>query len=160
VLSAGDGVVVRLVKLESDDVEYPVRVIRDDGIHLVVRGPWAEPEARDIGVVRFEVADTFTEHYWRDRWYSIKEIRGRDGRLKGWYCDVTKPARVEPGLIVSEDLVLDLWVSPARATMLRLDEDEFEASGLRERDPEVARRALGAIEELERLVAEMAQALR
>ena len=26
----------------------------------------------------------FTEHYWRDRWYSIKEVRSQRGSLKGF----------------------------------------------------------------------------
>ncbi len=71
-LERGRSVDVRLIKTNRRDVEYPAEVDSDDGIHIVVRGPWAEPEARDLGFVRFEPDDVFTEHYWRDRWYSIK----------------------------------------------------------------------------------------
>jgi diadenosine tetraphosphate (Ap4A) HIT family hydrolase len=149
-LPAGDQVRVRLVKPTRADVEYPVVVIADDGNHLVVHGPWAEPEARDIGPVRFEPGDLFTEHYWRDRWYSIKEIRDASGVRKGWYCDVARPVRIQGGMIVSEDLDLDLWVSADRDTILRLDEADFEASGLPRTDPDAAEQALSAIEELER----------
>jgi hypothetical protein len=150
VLASGDAVRVRLVKPAKAHVEYPVVVIADDGNHLVVEGPWAEPEARDIGPVRFEPGDVFTEHYWRDRWYSIKEIRDASGVRKGWYCDVARPVRIEAGVIVSEDLDLDLWVSADGSTILRLDEADFEASGLSRTDPEAAEQALSAIEELER----------
>jgi hypothetical protein len=152
----GDRVRVRLVKPAKADVEYPVVVIGDDGNHVVVRGPWAEPEARDIGPVRFEPGDVFTEHYWRERWYSIKEVRGVSGAPKGWYCDVVRPALVDTGsrLIVSEDLVLDLWVSFDRATVVRMDEDEFAAGDLAGRDPEAARQALQALDELDRLARE------
>lgn len=150
-LSVSDRVRVRLVKPAKADVEYAVVVIADDGKHLVVEGPWAEPEARDIGPVRFEPGDVFTEHYWRDRWYSIKEVRDASGVRKGWYCDVARPVRIEGGVIVSEDLDLDLWVSADRGTILRLDEADFEGSGLGRTDPEAAQHALSAIEELERL---------
>jgi len=50
-----------------------------------------------------------------------------------------------------EDLDLDLWVSADRSAVLRLDEDEFAASGLAGRDPEAAAAAVAALDELERL---------
>jgi len=151
VLSPGSQVLVRLVKMARPAVEYEAEVLADDGGHVVVRAPWAEPEARDLGFVRFEPGDVFTEHYWRDRWYSVKEVRTQKGVLKGWYCDVARPARVENGLLVSEDLDLDLWVSADGRTVLRLDEDEYAAGGLAEADPAAATRALDALAELESL---------
>jgi len=150
-LHAGSPVRVRLAKLVHPDVEYDAVVISDDGNHLVVRGPWAEPEPRDLGFVRFEPGDVFTEHYWRDRWYSIKEVRGDGGVRKGWYCDVARPVRVEGTELVSADLELDLWVSADGRQILHLDEDEFAASGLAETDPEAATQARRAMAELERL---------
>jgi hypothetical protein len=150
-LPPGSRARVSLVKRHPPDVEYPVVVVADDGTHVVVRGPWSLAEARDLGYVRFEPGDVFTEHYWRDRWYSVKEVRGRGGALKGWYCDVARPVRVREGLLVSEDLDLDLWVSADRRTLLRLDEDDFAASGLQDRDPAAAAAARRALEELERL---------
>jgi hypothetical protein len=152
VLRAGDRVKVRLIKHDKPDVEYSAVVLGDDGNHVVVQGPWAEPEARDIGPVRFEPGDVFTEHYWRDRWYSIKAVSDAHGTPKGWYCDVARPALVEPrsGQIVSHDLVLDLWASADGATVARLDDDEFAAGDLVASDPEAARHALHALDELER----------
>ncbi len=150
-LAPGSQVRVRLVKAIRPNVEYDAVVIGDDGVHIVVRGPWAEEEARDLGFVRFEPGDVFTEHYWRDRWYSIKEVRDQGGILKGWYCDVARPVRVDDGLLVSEDLDLDLWVSADGRTVLRLDEDEFAASGRTMTDPVAATQALDALAELERL---------
>jgi SAM-dependent methyltransferase len=126
-------------------------VVADDGSHIVVRAPWAEPEARDLGFVRFEPGDVFTEHYWRERWYSVKEVRTAAGVEKGWYCDVARPVLVEDGLLVSEDLDLDLWVSADGGTVLRLDEDEYAAGGLAESDPAAATHARAALAELERL---------
>jgi hypothetical protein len=150
-LSPGRRVRIRLVKAVHADVEYDAQVLADDGGHVVVRGPWAEPEARDLGFVRFEPGDVFTEHYWRDRWYSVKEVRTEDGVLKGWYCDVARPVRIEDGMLVSEDLHLDLWLSADGKNILRLDEDEFAAGGLAEADPAAATRALEALAELELL---------
>lgn len=153
-LAVGSEVRVRLVKAPRPDVEYPAVVLSDDGTHLVVEAPWAGAPARDLGFVRFEQGDVFTEHYWRDRWYSIKEVRDAAGALKGWYCDVTRPARAAAGLLVVDDLDLDLWRSADGRTILRLDEEDFIASGLTQRDPVAAGQARRALDELERLARE------
>ncbi|PHQ48586.1 DUF402 domain-containing protein [Streptomyces cinnamoneus] len=150
-LAAGTTVTVALEKAGRVKVRYPAAVVSDDGAHVVVRAPWAGEKDRDFGFVRFEGGDVFTEHYWRDRWYSVKEVRDAEGALKGWYCDVARPARVGPEGIAVEDLDLDLWLSGDRSAVLRLDEDEFAASGLAERDPEAARAAWRALDELEDL---------
>jgi hypothetical protein len=153
-LAPGGTVTVVLLKSRDRQVRYPATVERDDGVHAVVRAPWAGPPVRDFGFVRFERGDVFTEHYWRDRWFSVKEVRGPDGALKGWYCDVTRPAAVTAGTLTTRDLELDLWVSPDRSAVLRLDEDEFAESGLPESDPETAGRARRALDDLERLARE------
>ncbi len=93
----------------------------------------------------------FTEHYWRGRWFAIKEVRTAGGQLKGWYCDVTRPTRVAGDALVVDYLYLDLWRSADGGTVLRLDEDEFAESGLTERDPHAAGRARAALDELEQL---------
>jgi hypothetical protein len=150
-LAPGSSVTVSLVKQRHADVEYAAVVTFDDATHIVVRGLWSGDAAVDLGFVRFEPGDVFTEHYWRDRWYSVKEVRDGRGALKGWYCDVARPVRVREGLLVSEDLDLDLWVSADGRTILRLDEDDFASSGLSERDPPAAGEARRALDELERL---------
>ena len=66
-LAAGSSVTVSLVKQRGAGVEYPAEVLVDDGNHVVVRGLWSFGSARDLGFVRFEPGDVFTEHYWRDR---------------------------------------------------------------------------------------------
>jgi hypothetical protein len=142
---------VRLVKAGATKIRYPAELLGDDGDRLAVRAPWAGSGVRDFGFVCFEPGDVFTEYYWRDRWYSVKEVRAGDGTLKGWYCDITRPAVLaEDGREVSvEDLDLDLWVSADGTEILRLDEDEFEESGLAVRDPEAAAAAVRALDELE-----------
>ncbi|MFG3352358.1 DUF402 domain-containing protein [Streptomyces sp. NPDC048001] len=145
---------VRLLKRGGTKIRYPAAELFDDGTHLAVRAAWAAPGVRDFGFVRFEPGDVFTEHYRRDRWYAVKEVRAGTGELKGWYCDIARPAVREGAEVVVEDLDLDLWVSADGRTVLRLDEDEFAASGLRERDPEAAREAERALDTLEHLVRE------
>ena len=74
--------------------------------------------------------DRFVETFFTDKWYNIFEIYDRDdGALKGWYCNLTKPAIIEAGQVSYVDLALDLWVTPdGRQTVL--DEDELEELNL------------------------------
>ncbi|MEI7031410.1 DUF402 domain-containing protein [Streptomyces pratensis] len=146
-----EDVVVALGKGGRTKIRYPAELLHDDGVRITVRAPWAAPGVRDFGFVRFEPGDVFTEHYWRDRWFAVKEVRAGDGELKGWYCDVTRPGALADGVLAVEDLDLDLWVSADGSRILRLDEDEFGASGLAERDPAAAAAAVRALDELERL---------
>ncbi|MYY80403.1 MULTISPECIES: DUF402 domain-containing protein [unclassified Streptomyces] len=148
---SGDDVEVVLVKAGRTKIRYPAALLHDDGSHIAVRAPWAAPGVRDFGFVRFEPGDTFVEHYWRDRWYAIKEVYAADATLKGWYCDVTRPAVRDGAVLTVEDLDLDLWVSADRGTVLRLDEHEFAESGLAATDPEAATAAVHALDELEAL---------
>ncbi|QEV17277.1 DUF402 domain-containing protein [Streptomyces alboniger] len=142
---------IALVKAGRTKIRYPAELLDDDGTRITVRAPWAAPGVRDFGFVRFEPGDVFTEHFWRDRWYAIKEVYAADGTFKGWYCDVTRPAVREDGILTVEDLDLDLWCSADASTVLRLDEDEFEASGLPATDPPAASAARRALTELESL---------
>ena len=70
--------------------------------------------------------DRFVETFYSDKWYNIFAIYDRDdGSLKGWYCNITKPAIIEIDSVSYVDLALDLWVS-ANGKQTVLDEDEFE----------------------------------
>lgn|SRR5687767_817965 len=92
--------------------------------------------------------DRFVEHYYTDRWYNIFAVYDRDdGMLKGWYCNVGKPAVIEDGILSYVDLALDLWVSPdGKQTVL--DEDEFRGLEL---DEELHAGALKGLDELKKL---------
>ena len=70
--------------------------------------------------------DRFVETFYTDKWYNIFEIYDRDdGLLKGWYCNITKPAVIDADSVAYVDLALDLWVS-AHGKQTVLDEDELE----------------------------------
>ena len=69
--------------------------------------------------------DRFIEAFFSDRWYNIFEIRDRESSiLKGWYCDICKPAVIMEHQISYIDLALDLWVYPDGRQEV-LDEDIF-----------------------------------
>jgi predicted RNA-binding protein associated with RNAse of E/G family len=131
-------------------VTYHGELIRAEAGYLLVHALWERPPV-DLGYVVFEPGDHFYEHHYTTRWYNIFEVRGAAGALKGWYCNVARPAQVAGDVITSEDLELDLFVSPDRRDILRLDLDEFEARGLAASDPPAHAAALAALDELERM---------
>ncbi|MCS6939079.1 MAG: DUF402 domain-containing protein [Roseiflexaceae bacterium] len=144
-------VTVRLLKPEKNHtVAYQAEVIQMTPEYALVRAVWDRPRL-DLGYVTFETGDVFFEHFYASRWYNVFELRSAEGALKGWYCNVTRPATISAEAIISEDLDLDLFVSAQRDQLLRLDVEEFEARGLAQRDPQVYAVAHAALEELERL---------
>ena len=90
--------------------------------------------------------DRFVETYYTDRGYNIFEIYDRDDdSLKGYYCNITRPARFVDGRVEYVDLYLDLWVS-ADGIQTVLDEDEFLAAELDEATRKFAREALAELQ--------------
>jgi protein associated with RNAse G/E len=95
--------------------------------------------------ITLKKGDRFVETFYTDRWYNIFEIYDRDdGRLKGWYCNIGKPAVLEDGAVSYVDLALDLWVS-ADGKQTVLDEDEMERLKL---DESTRTLAFAALDEL------------
>lgn len=89
--------------------------------------------------------DRFIETYYTQRWYNIFEIYDRDdGSLKGWYCNICRPALIENGAVSFVDLALDLWVTP-QGEQVVLDEEEFAILPL---DSATRQNALMALEEV------------
>ena len=90
--------------------------------------------------------DRFVETFYSDRWYNIFEIHDRDDdTLKGWYCNVTRPAIFRDGQVFFDDLALDLWVA-ADGRQAVLDEDEYRALALSPADQAGALRALAQLQ--------------
>ena len=98
--------------------------------------------------VVFKTGDRFVEYYFTDRWYNTFTVHDRDdGNVKGWYCNVSKPAVFEEDIVSYIDLALDLWVSTdGKQTVL--DEDEFEGLNLND---ELKAGALDGLEKLKKL---------
>ncbi len=93
--------------------------------------------------------DRFVETFYSDRWYNIFEIHDRDdGHLKGWYCNIGKPAVIEDDFVSYVDLALDLWVS-ADGKQTVLDEDELEELDL---DDGLKQKVYDALRELQLLL--------
>ena len=98
--------------------------------------------------VVFKRGDRFVEYYYTDRWYNIFVIHDRDdGHIKGWYCNIGKPAVFEDSTVSYIDLALDLWVSTSGEQTV-LDEEEFEALELNDELRSGARKGLEELRQL------------
>jgi uncharacterized protein len=131
---------------------YQGQVIRRDAVSIVLEARW-QRDRLELPYIVLEPDDRFIEFYFTDRWYNIFEIHARAGdRLKGWYCNIARPAVFADGVLSAVDLALDLFVYPNGDT-LTLDEDEFDALNLERNDPEAWRQALAAVTQLRARIA-------
>jgi uncharacterized protein len=127
--------------------EYEALLLNHDEHSIVLEALFDRADMPFMDVV-FKMGDRFVEYYYTDRWYNIFVIHeGDTGNVKGWYCNIGKPAVFEDGIVSYIDLALDLWVSTSGDQTV-LDEDEFEALDLNE---ELKAGALKGLEELKQL---------
>lgn len=107
----------------------------------------------DTGYVVFKRGDRMTEWFYSDRWYNIFRLEDAgSGHLKGWYCNITRPAHISEDAIAADDLALDVFIDPAGGVQV-LDEDEFAALDL---PPDEQRAALAAVTALKTAVQDRA----
>ena len=127
-------------------IEYDGDELRRDENCVTLEAFFTRGDMPFMDVI-FKKGDRFVEYYYSDRWYNIFAIYDRDDRkLKGWYCNIGKPALIEDHVVSYVDLALDLWVSvDGKQTVL--DQDEFEALELRD---ELRRSALRGLEDLKK----------
>lgn len=105
----------------------------------------------DVSVRGLEIqhGDRFVERFYTDRWYNIFTIHdAASEEFKGWYCNITRPARFEGEHVYAEDLALDVIVFPD-GRWLVTDEEEFAALDL---EIEERRCALQAVTEIQAMV--------
>ena len=138
---------------------YQGKVIRREPGTLVLEARWQRGRLELSSGVILETGDRLIEFFFTDRWYSIFEIHaGTDDRLKGWYCNLSRPATLDGALcngatLAAVDLALDVFVYPNRQILL-LDEPEFEALGLQQSDLAAWRNVLAAVDELRAMAAQ------
>lgn len=143
-------ITIRKLNLAGQEVfAYSGEVVARTPTSVVVEALFTRYDRLDLGYTVFERNDRFVEYFYTDRWYNIFEIHAvRDDHLRGWYCNVARPAEIAQDTISAVDLALDVFIYPDGRTLL-LDEDEFEELNLDEAERQ---NALAAVAELERLV--------
>lgn len=139
--------IVTIVKLDPQGQEtwrYQGRMLSQEGSQIVVEA-YFDREDRLFHGMPLCKGDRWLETYYTDRWYNILEIHSRaDDALRGWYCNVSTPARLEGSMLSYHDLALDLLIFPDGRQIV-LDDDEFAGLSL---SPQERERALAALREL------------
>ena len=121
--------------------QYPARVLERGGDFVRLEAFFNRADM-ELGYTVFKRGDRFIETFYDDRWYNVFAVYDRDDyTLKGWYCNVSRPAQITATAVRCDDLALDLWAAPD-ATPLVLDEEEFAALPLTDDDRAQALAAL------------------
>jgi predicted RNA-binding protein associated with RNAse of E/G family len=124
--------------------QYEGDVVEQGATWVCLKARFARDDI-DAGYVVFRRGDCMTEWFYSDRWYNVFRLEDvDDGHLKGWYCNIGRPARLGAGLVAYDDLALDVFVTPG-GEVLVLDEDEFDALHLSEADTSASWAAVAAI---------------
>jgi predicted RNA-binding protein associated with RNAse of E/G family len=130
--------------------QYNGALIRKDSSSITLVAYFDRDDVEFHGL-HIRRGDRFIETFYSDRWYNIFAIYDANGnRLKGWYCNIARPANIEEGHVYAEDLALDLIVLPD-GNMHVLDEDEFAQLEL---NPEDHANAHSTLSHLQALAAE------
>ena len=141
--------VIKLNPRGEETWRYPGKILAR-GEKAVLLEAYFNRVDRMFHGIFLRLGDRFVEAYFSQRGYNIFAMYDvDDGQLKGWYCNVTRPAVFQDGQISYVDLALDLLVYPDGSSLV-LDEDEFAELKL---SPEEAQFAWYSLAELKALFA-------
>lgn len=141
-----DWTVVKLRPDGSEAARYRATGVAAPPGWVAARAVWTFGTV-DIGYYTFEPGDVLYEYFSTERHYNLFAIYRPDGRLVGWYCNVTHPTRVEDGVITWHDLWVDVLVL-TDGSIVVVDLDELGESGVEMRDPTLNQTILAARDEL------------
>jgi hypothetical protein len=148
------GTELTIVKLAPDGIEaarYPGKVVGFcPDSWVLVHATWTNRTV-DVGELSFCPGDNLLEWFSPRHPFNAFAVFTPADQLKGWYANVTLPARLDvtqdPPVLIWHDLFLDLVGLPDGSFTLR-DDDELLASGLANADPELHACIIGARSEL------------
>jgi protein associated with RNAse G/E len=130
---------------DQETWRYRAELIRQQGNCLLLEA-YFDREDMDLHGMKLARGDHFIEAWYTDRWYNVFEIHARqDDRLRGWYCNIGCPAKLEGDTLSYIDLALDLLVFPD-GRQLVLDQDEFDQLVIA---PETRQQALDTLQSLQ-----------
>ena len=96
----------------------------------------------DLGMITLSKGDRFLEWFYSDRGYNIFEVHGVEtNHLKGWYCNITRPAIIADDFVQANDLALDVVVE-LNGVIHILDQVEFDELDIPSNERQQAKHAL------------------
>lgn len=134
----------KLNHLGEEKLQYSGEVL-ERGEHFVCIQALFSFGDMELGYVTLRQGDIFTEWFYDNRWYNVFRIEDVDSNeLKGYYCNLTRPAQIGKENVKAEDLALDLFVKPDGTTIL-LDEDEYQSLHLAQDEQKEIQAALNEL---------------
>ncbi len=143
------GTLLSVIKLAPDGSEaarYPgeVAVGLDDDAWVIVHARWTHGTI-ELDGLEIRNGDHLLEWFSPRHSLNAFAVLTAEGHFKGWYANVTHPARLDrtmnPPHLIWHDLYVDLVGLPDKTFTIR-DDDELQASGLHHLDPELHERIL------------------
>ena len=133
----------------SEMLSYPGYVIERGTNFVCIEAIFTSRDRVEIGgLLTLSKGDRMLEWFYADRWYNIFQVHvGKSEVIKGWYCNITRPATITENTVAADDLALDLIVTPSGMTTV-LDEDEFDALDLSPAEHASAMAAVHALRDL------------
>lgn len=120
------------------------------GANYILVSAHFDRDDRDDGYFVWQRGDRFLEWHYTDRYYNVFKIFDRvTGAVRGWYCNITRPAVIAGTVVTAEDLELDVFIYADGTTLLK-DEADFAALAL---SAEERATALAAAADIQRLAA-------
>ena len=152
-LAVGDALsIVKLAPDGSEVVRYPGEVVArvEPGSWVVVQAVWTYRQI-DVEGLTFSPGDVLLEWFSPRHGFNAFAVHAASGAFRGWYANVTHPARLDPDssppTLAWHDLYLDVVALPNGARIV-CDEDELAASGLMPSNPRLYARILLARDEI------------
>lgn len=138
---------IAVIKTDLHGVEqmrYGGMLVSRNAHEICIQAPFGLP-SRDLGYIVLRQGDMFTEWFYADHWFNIFQINASDdSSLKGFYCNLARPAVWDDAQIVWADLALDVFVHPD-GTTCELDRDEYDALNV---SSDIAQQVAAALAEL------------
>lgn len=130
--------------LGENKLSYDSVVLERSETHVVLRAEF-KLKTRDLGYMLLKYGDIFTEWFYANHWFNVFRVQDIDtGEIKGFYCNLTRPAEIHDDYVAADDLALDIFVKPNGETLL-LDEDEYNDLPLSETDRQQVQQAVETI---------------
>lgn len=125
---------------------YPAEIVTQSETEIRLKA-YFNRDDQDAGYVTYKRDDLFIETFYSDRWYNVFAIYDRDSeKLKGWYCNITRPAKWSDEELWADDVALDVWVfADAKREPLVLDQEEFVELGLKPNEMQLALQAVDQV---------------
>ena len=141
---------IKIIKqdyLGHDVWEYSGTLVQRHKNKIVIEA-YFDREETPVDKLILREGDRFVETYFFDKWFNIYEIQNQQNwEIKGWYCNISYPAKFFGNKLTYRDLELDLLVYPDGRQKV-LDIAEFEALPLTN---QVRSKALQALKELQEI---------